>query len=63
MDHEDLVGFAIVHLDKDYLVRRRLIIGHFSVIKEELMTSCFELLINMIYEKDKCAEIRTAVQH
>jgi hypothetical protein len=43
--------------------KRRLLIVHFSVIKEELMGECFGLLMTHIYEKDKCSEIRMALQH
>ena len=54
-------GLATIHLDKEYLGKRRIIIGHFSVLKEELMGECFGLLMTHIYEKDKCSEIRISL--
>jgi hypothetical protein len=41
--------------------KRRFIIGHFSVLRDELLGECFGLLMSYIYEKDKCSEIRISI--
>lgn len=60
---KDQLGLAVVYLDKDYHSRRRLLIGHFSVIQEEHLEYCFETLVNYIFEHDKCSEIRLGLRH
>jgi hypothetical protein len=43
------------------MLKRRLVIGHFSVIHDNNMNACFDLLVQTLFELDNCAEIRIQV--
>ena len=59
------IGLGIIYFDKDYMLRRRLVIGHFSVIRgeEHHLNDCFVQMMEEIKAKDHFSELRIGIQH